>query len=62
MSDLPCPRSIFKYVWMLTSLIEGREVSLEEVVEMLLRAMRQHSIPRKRQIDQTVDRLNEHPP
>jgi hypothetical protein len=47
---------------MLTSLIEGREVSLEEVVEMLLRAMRQHSIPRKRQIDQTVDRLNEHPP
>jgi hypothetical protein len=39
------------YVGMVVSLIEGRRVSQEEIVEMLVRAVRQHSIPRRRKIE-----------
>jgi len=33
------------------SLIEGRRVSQEEIVEMLVRAVRQHSMYRRRKIE-----------
>jgi hypothetical protein len=36
------------YIQMLISLIEGRLVSLDEVLEMLLKIVRQHSIDRRR--------------
>ena len=39
------------YVRMVTSLIEARRVSEEEIVEMLVRTMRQHSIVRRRRMD-----------
>jgi hypothetical protein len=39
------------YVRIVTSLIEGRRVSEEEIVAMLVRAMRQHSIARRRRMD-----------
>ena len=59
---LPWPRPILEYVRMVTSVIEGRPVTLAEVLEMLTRVMRQHRMVRTRQIDQTVAWLNEHPP
>jgi len=58
----PAPRPILEYVRMVTSLIEGRPVSLAEVLEMLTRILRQHRMARTRRIDQIVARLNEHPP
>jgi hypothetical protein len=50
------------YLRMVTSLLEGRPVSLAEVVAMLLRALRQHRMVRVRRIDQTLAWLHEHPP
>ena len=58
----PWPKPIVEYIRMVTSLIEGRQVSLMEVLEMLTRVMRQHRMVRTRRIDQTVAWLNEHPP
>lgn len=59
---LPWPRPILEYVRLVVSLIERRKVSLAEVVEMLLGLVRQHSMIRKRWIDQIIARLNERPP
>jgi len=39
------------YVRMVTSRIEERRVSEEEIVEMLVRTMRQHSMARRRRMD-----------
>lgn len=43
--------SIVRYVQMVTSLIEGRRVSEAEIVCMLVRAVRQHSMARRRRRD-----------
>lgn len=56
------PRAMLGYLRMVTGLLEGRPVSLAEVVEMLLRALRQHRIGRSRRIDQTLAWLHGKPP
>jgi len=53
---------IVEHVRMVTGLIEGREVSREEVVEMLKRTMSQHSIGREKRIDYILRSLKEKPP
>lgn len=58
----PWPQPILEYVRMVTSLIEGRRVTLAEVLEMLTGVLRQHRMVRTRRIDQAVAWLNEHPP
>ena len=50
------------YLVMATSLIEGWLVSQEEIVEMLSRTMRQHSMARQRRVDYIVCHLHENPP
>jgi len=50
------------YVRMVTSLIEARQVSEEEIVEMLVRAMRQHSIARRRRMDYVLAYLKKNGP
>lgn len=50
------------HVRMVTSLIEGRRVSLDEILKMLARAVRQHSLGRVRRIDYIVGQLNKAPP
>ena len=49
------------YVGMVVSLIEGRPVGREEVLAMLSRAVRQHSMAQRRRIDYVVERLREGP-
>jgi hypothetical protein len=44
------------------SLIEDRLVGRQEILAMLLRVLRQHSMARRRRIDQAVDWLNANPP
>lgn len=61
-TSLPWPRPILDYLLLVTSLIEARAVSLEELLEMLRRVLRQHSMVRTRRIDQIIARLHEHPP
>ena len=61
-APLPWPLPIVKYVRRVVSLIEGRQVSMAEVLEMLARRVRQHSMVRRRRIDQAVDSLHEQPP
>jgi hypothetical protein len=56
------PAGMVTYVAMVASLIEGRPVSEEEIVRMLLRAMSQHSMARRRRIDYVVAQLNQHGP
>jgi len=50
------------YVRMVTSLIEARRVSENEIVEMLVRAMRQHSIARRRRMDYVLAYLKKNAP
>ena len=56
------PARMVSYVAMVASLIEGRRVSQEEIVRMWLRAMRQHSMARRRRIDYVVAQLNQYGP
>ena len=53
---------IVEHVRVVTSLIEGWRVSRDQVLAMLAKNLRQHSICRCRQIDQTVAWLNKEPP
>lgn len=50
------------YLRMVTSLIEGRRVSRDEIVEMLARVLRQHGMARRRRADYLVWYLNQYPP
>ena len=50
------------YVRMVTSLIEDRWISLEEILEMLKRISRQLPLTRRRQVDYYIDQLNKGPP
>ena len=50
------------YVRMMVSLIEGVELTCREVLHVLLRSMRQHSIGARRRIDYVLGFLNKHPP
>jgi hypothetical protein len=54
--------AMVEHVRMVTSLIEGRRVSRRQVLAMLERVLRQHTMSRRRKIDQTVAWLNEQPP
>lgn len=56
------PRPIVDYLCMVVGLIEGRQVSVAEILEMLSRAVRQHRMAGRRRIDQTVGSLHEQPP
>jgi hypothetical protein len=56
------PAGMVRYVAMAASLIEGRPVSEEEIVRMLVRTMRQHSMARRRRIDYVVAQLNQRGP
>lgn len=61
----PVPNSLgpfLQYLCVMVGLIEERKVGLWEVMEMLERTMRQHSMVRRRRIDQSVVWLNEQPP
>lgn len=53
---------IVSYVWLVTSLIEGRRVSEDEIVEMLRRALRQHRMARGRRMDYVVAYLKKNAP
>lgn len=53
---------IVGYVRMVTSLIEQRRVSEEEIVEMLVRAMRQHRMARRRRMDYVLAYLKKNGP
>lgn len=53
---------IVGYVRMVTSLIERRRVSEEEIIEMLVRMLRQHSIARRRRIDYVLAYLKKNGP
>ncbi|MBV8331044.1 MAG: hypothetical protein JOZ61_11345 [Verrucomicrobia bacterium] len=55
-------RLMLEYVRMLVSLIEARSVSRAEIVQMLQRVLRQHTLGRLRRIDHAVIWLQEHPP
>jgi hypothetical protein len=50
------------YLAMVVGLIEGRVVSAGEIVDLLCRVMRQHSIARRRRLDYAVGYLNKNPP
>jgi NADH pyrophosphatase NudC (nudix superfamily) len=50
------------YVRMVVSLIEARWVSRTEILQMLEKVLRQHTMVRRRKIDHAVSWLHEHPP
>jgi hypothetical protein len=56
------PAGMVRYVAMVASLIEGRRVREEEIVQVLVRAMRQHSMARRSRMDYVVAQLQKHGP
>jgi hypothetical protein len=50
------------YVRMVVSLIEGRSVSRKELLQRLLKTMRQHSIRRRTRTEYVLHFLNQRPP
>ena len=62
MAEESSNESIIEHVRMVTSMIEGREVSLEEVREMLKKKERQRSLTRQRRVDYPTQELNKDPP
>lgn len=50
---------IVKYARLVCSLIEGRPVSLQEVLEMLRKKGRQHRISRERRLDYIIRQIND---
>lgn len=61
-ADLKLNVPLVQYLRLATSLIEGRAVSRDEILEMLRRAVRQRSFARERRIDYVVRILKEKPP
>jgi hypothetical protein len=59
---LEVPASMVGYVAMVASLIEGRRVSELEMLQRLVRAMRQHRMARRRRMDYVVAQLHKHGP
>jgi hypothetical protein len=54
--------AMVEHVRMVSSWIEGRWVSRKEILTMLAKVLRQHTMCRRRKIDQAVVWLKEHPP
>ena len=54
--------AMVEHVRMVSSWIEGRRVSRKEILTVLAKVLRQHSMCRRRKIDQAVAWLKEHPP
>jgi len=55
------PPGIVSYIRVVISLLEGRPVHREEILEMLARTRRQHSFAREKRIDYVLRRLREEP-
>jgi hypothetical protein len=53
---------VIEYVRMVISLIEGRRISRRQVLRMLEKVVRQHTMSRRRKVDHAVAWLNEEPP
>lgn len=53
---------LVEYLRVVVSLIESRKIDRDEIVELLKRAVRQHSISREKRIDYVLRYLNEKPP
>jgi hypothetical protein len=45
------------YLRMVVSLIEGRRLRMDEILEMMARILRQHSMARRRRIDYVLEQL-----
>ena len=60
--NLELHASTVRYVAVVASLIEGRRVSEAEMHWRLARAMRQHSMARRRRMDYVVAQLQKHGP
>ena len=58
----PWPEPIVEHVGVVVSLIEGRPVSREEILQMLAKILRQRGMGRQRKTDQAVRWLHENPP
>jgi hypothetical protein len=56
------PANLMRYVRIVTSWIEGRRVSEREILQLLERAMRQHSLARRRRMDYVLSLWHEHAP
>ena len=60
--SLEFPAGMVGYIAMVASLIESRPVSEAEIVQSLVRAMRQHSMARRRRMDYVVAQLQRNGP
>jgi len=56
------PALLVGYVQRVVSVIEGRPVSREEILAMLAKEKRQHSMVRQRRMEQIIRSLHERPP
>lgn len=62
LATVEIPTRMVGYVQRVVSAIERRRVSREEILEMLATEKSQHSMVRRRRIDQIIQSLHERPP
>lgn len=60
--EVKCRPEMVKYLGTLLSLVEGRRVSREEILELLERQMRQHSMAYEEEIGDMMSSLKKRPP
>ena len=60
--SVPWPEAMVEQVRRVSSWIEGRRVSRREILELLARVLRQHTMCRRRKIDQALAWLKAQPP
>jgi hypothetical protein len=53
---------LLEHIRMVTSLVEGRAVSMDEILSMLIEVMRQRSFAKKTKMDYILAVLNKKPP
>lgn len=61
-THLRWPGDLIEYLVLVIGWIEGRKLGVDEVLELLERQVKQHTIGRRRLIDRMLEYLNQRPP
>lgn len=58
----PWSEPLVEHLRLVVGLIEERQISRDQILQVLRKVFRQHRMARVRRIDQIIDHLNRHPP
>ena len=62
LTKCPLAPPLIEHVRLVVSLIEDRQITLHQILQLVEKVLRQHRMARMRRIDQIMDYLNKRPP